>query len=75
MDILIGLGIHGQTWVDQRSDLQSVSADLGYNAGASDGIIGPDTVRAVMQAQTGLGIEADGYPDLELLARLKTLKD
>ena len=56
-------------------DLQSVLIDLGYNAGASDGIIGPDTVRAVMQAQTGLGIEADGYPDLELLARLKTLKD
>ena len=55
-------------------DLQSVLIDLGYNAGASDGIIGPDTVRAVMQAQTGLGIEADGYPDLELLARLKTLK-
>jgi membrane-bound lytic murein transglycosylase B len=49
--------------------------DLGYNAGASDGIIGPDTVRAVMQAQNGLGIEPDGYPDLELLARLKTLKD
>lgn len=55
-------------------DLQSVLIDLGYNAGASDGIIGPDTVRAVIQAQTGLGIEADGYPDLELLARLKTLK-
>jgi membrane-bound lytic murein transglycosylase B len=57
------------------ADLQSVLTDLGYNAGASDGIIGPDTVRAVMQAQTGLGIEADGYPDLELLARIKTLKD
>ena len=56
-------------------DLQSFLTHLGYNAGASDGIIGPDTVRAVMQAQTGLGIEADGYPDLELLARLKTLKD
>jgi membrane-bound lytic murein transglycosylase B len=55
-------------------DLQSVLTDLGYNAGASDGIIGQDTVRAVMQAQTGLGIEADGYPDLELLARLKTQK-
>lgn len=55
-------------------DLQSVLTDLGYNAGASDGIIGQDTVRAVMQAQTGLGIEADGYPDLELLVRLKTQK-
>ena len=55
-------------------DLQSVLTDLRYNAGASDGIIGPDTVRAVMQAQTWLGIEADGYPDLELLARLKTQK-
>ena len=57
------------------TDLQSVLTELGYNAGASDGIIGPDTVRAVMQAQTGLGIEADGYPDLELLSRLKTLRD
>ena len=57
------------------ADLQSVLTYLGYNAGASDGIIGPDTARAVMKAQTGLGIEADGYPDLELLARLKTLKD
>ena len=56
-------------------DLQSVLIDLGYNAGASDGIIGPDTVRAVMQAQTGLGIEADGYPDLKLLARLRALKN
>jgi len=57
------------------TDLQSVLTELGYNAGASDGIIGPDTVRAVMQAQTGLGIEADGYPDLELLSRLKTPRD
>jgi membrane-bound lytic murein transglycosylase B len=57
------------------TDLQSVLTELGYSAGASDGIIGPDTVRAVMQAQTGLGIEADGYPDLELLSRLKTLRD
>ena len=56
-------------------DLQSVLIGLGYNAGASDGIIGPDTVRAVMQAQTGLGIEADGYPDLKLLARLRALKN
>jgi hypothetical protein len=37
--------------------------------------MGPDTVLAVMQAQTGLGIEADGYPDLVLLAHLKTLKN
>ena len=59
----------------ELTELQSVLTDLGYNAGASDGIIGPDTVRAVMQAQNGLGIEPDGYPDLELLARLKTLKD
>ena len=58
----------------ELTELQSILTDLGYNAGASDGIIGPDTVRAVMQAQTGLGIEADGYPDLELLAHLKTLK-
>ena len=56
------------------TELQSILTDLGYNAGESDGIIGPDTVRAVIQAQTELGIEADGYPDLELLARLKTLK-
>ena len=40
----------------------------------SDGIIGPDTVRAVMQAQTGLGIEADGYPDMELLCAPKNPK-
>ena len=59
----------------ELTELQSILTDLGYNAGSSDGIIGPDTVRAVIQAQTGLGIEADGYPDLELLARLKTLKD
>ena len=57
------------------TDLQSVLTELGYNAGASDGIIGPDTVRAVMQARPGLGIEVDGYPDLELLSRLKTLRD
>ena len=59
----------------ELTELQSILTDLGYNAGSSDGIIGPDTVRAVIQAQTGLGIEADGYPDLELLARLKTLKN
>ena len=60
--------------ISEITDLQSVLTDLGYNAGATDGIIGPDTVRAVMQAQTGLGIDADGYPDLGLLACLKTLK-
>jgi membrane-bound lytic murein transglycosylase B len=59
----------------ELTELQSILTELGYNAGASDGIMGPDTVRAVMQAQTGLGIEADGYPDLVLLAHLKTLKN
>ena len=57
------------------ADLQSVLNELGYDAGVSDGIIGPDTVRAVMQSQTACGIVADGYPDFELLSRLKALSN
>lgn len=53
------------------AELQMILNHLGYDAGAADGITGPDTACAVMRLQTDLGKIADGYPDAELLAAIR----
>ena len=53
------------------SELQRLLAALGYDPGAADGLAGPRTRRALRSYQTEIGVPADGYPTLELLARLR----
>lgn len=64
----------GRLGRSQIAELQSNLSGLGFDAGVSDGIMGPDTVRAVMQAQKALRMVADGYPDLELFSHLEKMK-
>jgi len=48
--------------------LQAKLAQLGFEAGAADGIFGPATRAALRDYQASIGRIADGYPDDETLA-------
>lgn len=55
---------------DEREALQRILVELGYNPGGVDGIIGPNTRRALRNWQKANGLPADGYPSAAMLARL-----
>ncbi len=52
-------------WVQKRLNR------LGYDAGEPDGLIGPNTRRAVRAYQADHGLTADGYPDRGLMLHLE----
>ncbi|MEM9838859.1 MAG: lytic murein transglycosylase [Pseudomonadota bacterium] len=54
----------------ERKSLQKALADLGYSVGTVDGIIGPNTRRALRAWQKAQGMPADGYPSALVLERL-----
>ena len=56
---------------DQIRTLQSALNDRGFAAGEADGQMGPATRLGLRAYQRSLGVPADGYPTLELLARLQ----
>jgi peptidoglycan hydrolase-like protein with peptidoglycan-binding domain len=52
--------------------LQKLLVARGFDVGEKiDGIIGAQTREAVRQVQMELGLPADGYPDQNLLAKLR----
>lgn len=51
--------------------LQTALNTRGFDAGTPDGAMGPATRRGVRLYQRSLGLQADGYPTLELLQRLQ----
>lgn len=56
-----------------RSQMQQLQAQLnqrGFNAGTTDGVMGPATRAGLRQYQQSVGMVADGYPTTELLQRL-----
>ena len=55
----------------ERHDLQELLTARGYDTGGADGIIGFNTRKAIRAYQQSIGVPADGYPTLELLARLR----
>lgn len=55
----------------ERTELQSLLNQNGYNAGHPDGIIGANTRQAMRAYQKSIGVAADGYPSHELLNRLR----
>ncbi len=73
-----GPGVQG-TWPrdlqplsrEQTRALQSALNDRGFAAGTADGQMGPATRQALRAWQRSLGLPADGFPTLELLARLQ----
>ncbi len=54
----------------QVMDLQNGLNRKGFSAGTADGVFGPATRAGLRQFQQSQGLEADGYPTLELLQRL-----
>ncbi|MGZ8367758.1 MAG: lytic murein transglycosylase [Rhodoplanes sp.] len=52
-------------------EIQRRLTALGYDTGGADGRVGTGTTRAVAAFQKKVGMEADGYAGLRLLARLR----
>ena len=55
-------------------DMQRLLTALGYDAGGSDGVIGPMTRTAIKAFQHKSLLPADGYPTMGLLERLRGTK-
>ena len=56
---------------DQVKTMQAALNDRGFAAGTPDGQVGPATRQALRAWQRSLGLPADGFPTLELLAKLQ----
>jgi lytic murein transglycosylase len=54
----------------QLTALQTALNQRGFDSGAPDGVMGPNTRGAIRGYQRSAGLPADGYPTLELLQRL-----
>ena len=57
---------------DQVKMLQGALNDHGFAAGAADGQLGPATRQALRAWQRTQNLPADGYPTLDMLAKLQT---
>ncbi|MER8552918.1 MULTISPECIES: lytic murein transglycosylase [unclassified Mesorhizobium] len=55
---------------DEMKALQTKLEAKGYDVGTVDGILGTNTREAIRKEQMRLGLPVDGWPTLELLARL-----
>lgn len=77
-DRLRGGGPFVQKWPDERAlsrseriELQTALAQLGYDIGNVDGILGQKTRVAVQDFQLRSGMLPDGYPGVAVLQRLR----
>ena len=55
---------------DQRKSLQSKLTAKGFDTDGTDGVIGPNSRKAIAAYQSSIGLAATGDPSLELLRRL-----
>ncbi|MGD8340729.1 MAG: lytic murein transglycosylase [Gammaproteobacteria bacterium] len=55
---------------DQMRAIQAALTDVGFDPGPADGVPGPATRAAIRAFQASLDLVADGFADMELLARL-----
>ncbi|HEY4078411.1 MAG TPA: lytic murein transglycosylase [Rhizomicrobium sp.] len=55
---------------DERTRFQTELTKLGFDTGASDGVLGRKTRAALRQYQKSKGVAADGFPTASLLAML-----
>ncbi len=55
-------------------EVQILLADLGYEPGKPDGIVGPVTIRALEQFQRNQGLPVDGELSVELLTQLQAIR-
>ena len=56
---------------DERVELQQRLAAAGFDPGAADGKIGPNTIAALRAFQRSIGAVPDGYASLEMLQKLR----
>ena len=54
-----------------RIEMQERLTARGFDTEGADGVIGPKTVAAIQAFQISLGIEADGFPSMDVLKRLR----
>ena len=52
-------------------DLETRLTKAGFDTGGTDGRVGNDTMKAVKDFQTRVGLPTDGYAGLEVLGRLR----
>jgi membrane-bound lytic murein transglycosylase B len=55
----------------EKKEMQRLLGNRGFSVGKIDGIIGPNTIQAVRQYQSSVGLEPDGYASLEILKKLR----
>ena len=55
----------------QKKELQRRLTRAGFNTDGVDGIIGPNTIAAIRNYQSSVGLTPDGFPSLEVLRRLR----
>ncbi|MEM8634907.1 MAG: peptidoglycan-binding protein, partial [Pseudomonadota bacterium] len=58
--------------VQETRELQTTLNNMGYDAGAADGIAGTGTRAALQRFQKERGLLADGYPTREALAYVRS---
>jgi len=56
---------------EEKLALQNALAARGYDPGPADGVVGSRTRAALRAWQKAVGLPADGFPTLALLARLR----
>jgi hypothetical protein len=54
-------------------DIQAALNQQGFNAGAADGFIGPQTQAAIRDAQRALGLPVNGVPSIALLNAVRSI--
>ncbi|MGU3495507.1 lytic murein transglycosylase [Xanthobacteraceae bacterium A53D] len=78
-DRLRGGGAFAQSWPQEeralsraeRFEMQTRLTQMGYDVGSVDGILGSKSRQAVQNFQQRAGMVPDGYPNLEVLARMR----
>lgn len=77
-DRMVGTGPRQVAWPDEQPltrlelhEMQTLLAGQGHRPGSIDGLMGPDTARALRAFQKDHGLPADGFPDAEMLRRLR----
>ncbi|QRG09166.1 lytic murein transglycosylase [Xanthobacter dioxanivorans] len=78
-DRLRGGGAFAQSWPKEerglskaeRLEIQGRLAQMGYDIGNVDGILGQKTRVAIQDFQARSGMVPDGYPDLQVLAQMR----
>lgn len=55
-------------------EMQDILRRLGHYPDASDGLVGPKTRAAIRSYQASAGLPQDGFPDQDLMSRLRTAR-